>query len=231
MFRRCLVLTIITAIVIPLAGCGAMRFFTGKDVPPLEGYSNVVIASFDIKKPSGKYNSLPIMLSYGIGTRLSLRYRDKGWEFDKSQEVTPIKDKMKELNISSKALYENPQDAVELGQATGADLVVFGQIEEPKFTLERSGKIEYDMSDVSVTGAGRYYAIYQTAKLKAYVKVVDVKSEEVIWNGEIYGYRKYKTRYRTGQAEKMQREETMLADIRKDLVDSISDKLYPPKTQ
>lgn len=224
-------LTLIFSIlfIIPLVGCGIKNVLPSKPVPPLEGYSTVVLVPFDVKKPSGQYAELPTMLSYGIGTKSNVRHQDINLIYDQSREITPVRDKMKELNISSGDIYQDPQAAAKLAESFQADLIIFGQMEEPKFTKEESGKIEEDKTVATVTGSARFYAIYQTAILKADLGVMDVKANQVIWDGRIIGYQKYKTRYRTGNPQKFQRDETMMADVRKDFVAKVVDKLYPAK--
>jgi hypothetical protein len=227
MFKKCLILTFVAVSIIISAGCGVKNTFFRKEMPPLESYSTVVIASFDLAGDAKKYSGLPTMVSYGAGTKLSIRYKDKDWLFDRSEEMRPVCSKMKEMNICAKDICRDCEAAIKLAKAMDADLIIVGSIRDPKFTMQRSGKVEYDMSSVNVTGSDRYYSIYQTAMLKSDVKVVDVTTEMVIWEGKVYGYKKYKTRYRTGNPENYQREETMLADIRKDLVDNLVATLYP----
>jgi hypothetical protein len=226
MCRKYLTLILAIFLMIPLVGCGIKNLLPSKEVPPLEGYSTVVLVPFDVKKPSGQYEDLPIMLSYSIGTSLSVRYQDRNWIYDQSREITPVSDKLKELNLSAGDIYRDPQAAAKLAESLQADLVIAGQAEDPEFTREDSGKIEEDKSKLTVTGAARYYAVYQTAILRADVKLI-TKAPQEIWDGRIYGYTKYKTRYRTGNPKKFQREETMLSDVRKDFVAKFVDKLYP----
>lgn len=226
MLKKNIIIALIL-VVTALSGCGGL--FTSKPVPPLEGYSKIVIAPFDIRKPTGKYTDLPTMISYGMGTKLGIRFRDKELFYDQSNEVTPVSDKMNELKISKTSVFQNDADAIKLGKAFGADLVITGQMKEPSYTIERSGKIEYDMKDVSGLGAARYYNVGQTATLRSKVKVIDVNSGKVIWTGDILGFKRYKTRYRTGQSEITVREETMFADVRKDFVDNSIAKLFPER--
>jgi hypothetical protein len=228
MFRKHLVSILVILLIIPLMGCGIKNAFFKKKVPPLEEYATVVFAPFDLVKPSVQYAELPTMISYGIGTKLGVRYEDKTWIFDQSQEVTPVSDKLKELNISARDTYEDIQAALKLANAFQADLVVVGEMEDPKFTKEESGKIEEDKSKVSVTGAARYYSIHQDALLPINTMIIDVKSGNVIWDGRIVGFKRYKTRYRTGNPPKSEREETMLADVRRELVTQVANTMYPP---
>jgi len=228
MFRKHLVSILIILLIIPLMGCGIKNAFFKKKVPPLGEYSTVVFAPFEFAETSPQYGELPTMISYGIGTKLGVRYKDKTWIFDQSQEVTPVSDKLKELNISARDTFEDIQKALKLGSAFQADLVVVGEMEEPKFTKEESGKIEEDKSQVSVTGAARYYSIHQDALLPINTVIIDVKSGNVIWEGRIVGFKRYKTRYRTGNPPKSEREETMLADVRRELVAQVANTMYPP---
>lgn len=227
MLKRYLAVIFVVVFAISFIGCGAKQVIGTKPVPTLSGYSNVLIAPFDIKKPSGQYGDLPTMLSYGAGTKVSIKFPDKKFTFDQSKEVKVVTDKMKELNLTPKTLYTDPQSALKLAKEMGADLVIVGLLTEPRYDIERSGKIEYEMAEQSATGAARYYAVYQSALLRVNLKIIDVNTGNMLWNDDILGYRKYKTRYRTGESEKVQRDDTMYADIRKDFIDNFAVKLYP----
>lgn len=229
MLKKILLIAVLNISTLLLVSCGIQNVTGGKPVPPLEGYSTIVLAPFVFNKSSGQYEDLPIVMSYGIGNKLSLRFPNKKFIFDQTNDVKPVTDKINELGLDKRAVVENPENALKLAKAFNADLVVVGLLNEPNFTIERSGKIEEDKSKVSNIGALRYYSIYQTATLKSKVRVFDVNTNKELWNGTIYGYKKYKTRYLTGEAEKMVREDTMLADVRKDFVENFVAKLYPEK--
>jgi hypothetical protein len=227
MLKRYLAVIFVVAFAISFIGCGVKNFIGTKPVPTLDGYSKVLIAPFDIKKPTGKFEDLPTMLSYGAGTRLGIKLPDKTWNYDQSREVKPVANKVKELGLTSKKLYEEPESAVTLAKAFDSDLIVVGSFKEPNYTIERSGKVDYDMSKTSVLGAARYYTVRQTAKLRVNVKIIEVSSGKMLWQGDILGYKNYATKYKTQESEKIVREETMYADIRKVFVDIFIAKLYP----
>jgi hypothetical protein len=226
MLKRCLAVIFVATLAISLVGCGIMSVFGGKPVPPLSGYSKVVIAPFEIKKPTGQYTELPTMMTYGAGTKLGIKFKDKSWDFDQSRDMKPITSKMKELGISQNGLFQNTEAAVKIGKAYGADIVILGMATEPKYSIERSGKITEDKSKATRTGS-RFYTVYQKALLRVSIKIVEVNSSKVIWSGDILGYKTYETLYHTGESEKTQREETMFADIRREWVDNFVAKLYP----
>ena len=227
--RLALALTVLLAAAL-MAGCGFGGFkniMPSKEAPPLDDYSAIVLVCADVEKPSGKYEKLTTLLTYAVGTKLEVRSQDKNWIFDKTQEIQPVSDKMKELNISAKDVFMQPQAATKLAEALQADIVIAWQLlEEPRFTKEESGKITEDKSKVSATGTARYYTIHQTAMLKADAKMI-TKASENIWDGRLIGYQKYATQYGTGNPPKSQREETMYSDVRKDFVQKLVDKIYP----
>jgi hypothetical protein len=229
MLKKTLFLLVLIAFTATLLGCGIQNVTGGKSVPPLEGYSKIVIAPFAFSKSSGQYEDLPMLISYGIGTKLSLKFPDKKFFFDQTNDVKPVTDKINELGLNKRAVAENQEAASKLAKAFDADLIIVGFFDEPRFTTEYSSKIEEDKSKVSNIGALRYYSVIQTATLKSKVKVIDVTGSKELWNGVIYGYRRYITKYLTGESPKMQREDSMLADIRKDYVDNIVAKLYPER--
>jgi len=227
MHKNHLALIFTAFIMIPLFGCGLENFLPGKEVPSLDSYSTIVLVSAGADQRSGKYPDLPVMLSYGIGTTLELRREDATWVYDKSQEVAPVTDKMKELNITAKSVFTDPETAAKLAEALQADLVIAWKLtEEPRYTQEESGRITEDRTKVGRTGAARYYTVHQTALLKADAKIV-TKTGEMIWNGKTIGYKKYETRHLTEAPPTYQREETMSSDLRKDFVQQFLDKIYP----
>jgi len=227
MYKRTLILLPVFLVVsLFLASCGYKNVVPIKEVPKLTSYSKIVLVFFN-KKDSQKYQDLPILTSYTTGTNLSVKCKEKEWLYDQSKRVCPVNDELKELGINPYDICQSHSLATKLSESTGVELVVIGQMEEPKFTEDRSGKIEYDMSTVDVTGAARYYAIYQTAILKTDFELIDAKSGQLIWDGRVIGYKKYKTRYRTGSPPAFQREETMLNDVRMDLIKRFVDIIYP----
>jgi len=227
MGKKALILMLALMFVIPqLLGCGIKNALPKKEVPPLDSYSSVVVTFFN-DKPTEKYDGLTTMLSNTIGTRMSIKYEDKVWSYDQSERVCPVKAKLAELNIRVGDIFKDHSLATSLANVLQADLIIIGRLKEPKFTEQRSGKIEYDMSEASVVGATRYYSIYQTAMLIADFEIIDPKAGQVIWDSRIIGYKKYKTRYRTGNPPLLESEKTMLADLRKDLSQKVTDILSP----
>jgi len=217
----------VTILAVSFMGCGFKGALGGKPVPPLDGYSTILIAPFEVKKPSGKFEDLTTMLTYGASTKLGIDVKDKKFFCDQSRDMKPVTTKMNEIGVSQNGLFQDMDAAIKLAKAFDADLVVLGSLIEPRYSIERSGKITEDKSKVSGTGAARYYTVYQKAIVRTNLKIVDVKTSKIIWTGSIIGYKTYETKYLTGENEKVQREETMYADIRKDWAENFSAKLYP----
>jgi hypothetical protein len=227
MGKKHLAMILTALLMLPLFGCGLENLLPGKEVPPLDSYSTVALVSVGADQPSEKYTDLPVMLSYGIGTKLELRREDATWIYDKSQGVTPVSDKIKELNITANDVFGDPETAAKLAEALQADLVITWKLtEEPRYTKEESGRITEDRTKVGRMGAARYYTVHQTALLKAEAKIV-TKTGDMIWDGKTIGYKKYETRYLTEAPPVFQREETMYSDLRKDFVQQFVDKVYP----
>jgi len=231
MCRKHLILVFTAFLIITLTGCGIKQLLPSKKVPPLDSYSTVVILPFEFEKPSAEHETMPTLISYSIGTKLKVRRAEKSWVYDQSQEIRPVSDKLAELNILAKDIFEDPLVAAKVAEAFQADLVITGRLEEPKLTRDDSGQVTYDMKDVSVRGSARYYTVHQTATLPVKIKILDIKENQVIWDGTVIGFRRYATRYRTGSGVKFQRDETMLADVRKELVATFVGKLYPKAKQ
>ena len=227
MGKKHLVMILTALLMIPLFGCGLENILPSKEVPPLDSYSTIILVSAGADQRSGKYPDLPVMLSYGIGRTLELRREDATWIYDKSQEVAPVSDKMKELNITASDVFGDPKTAAKLTEAFQADLVIAWKLtEEPRYTKEESGRITEDRTKVGRMGAARYYTVHQSALLKAEAKIV-TKTGDMIWNGRTVGYKKYETKYLTEAPPVYQRDETMYSDLRKDFVQQFVDKVYP----
>jgi len=235
MCRKHLILIFAVLIIVPLIGCGLENVRPSKELPPLEGYSTVLLAPFEMLDSSVKYaqdlpvEDLPVMISYGIGNKLEVRFEDKKWVYDKSNDISPVSKKLKEMNLSASDLYQDPAAAVKLAEAFQADLVIVGQIKKPEFTVEESGKMKYAMDEMTPTGTARYYTVHQKAILVSDLKLIEAASGQQIWDGRVTGYKKYETDYRTGSPKKLQRESLMLSDVRKDLVNKVVEKIYPAK--
>ena len=228
MCRKHFALVFAVVLVIAFAGCGIKQLLPSKKVPPLDDYNTVLLLPFELDNPPQEYKTLPTQISYAIGTKMKVRHEKKTLVYDQSQEVSPVSKKLKEIGMSAKGTFMDPLASTsKLVEAFGADLIIAGKMDKPKFTREDSGKITYDMKDSSARGAARYYTVYQTATLPANIKIIDAKKNEIIWEGKVIGYKKYATRYLTGSPKKFQRDETMMADIRRDLVQKLVDKLYP----
>ncbi len=227
MCRKHFTLVFAVVLVIAFAGCGIKRLMPSKKVPPLDDYATVLLLPFELDNPSEEYKILATQISYAIGTKMKVRREDKTLLHDQSQEINPVSEKLAELGVSAKDIFEDPLTATKTAEAFGADLVIAGKMDKPNFTREDSGKVSYDMKDVSGLGAARYYTVHQTATLPADIKIIDVKKNEVIWEGSVVGYKKYATRYLTGAPKKFQRDETMMADVRRELVQQLVDKFYP----
>ena len=226
MCRKGLFLILAVVILGSVIGCGIKNALPNKEVPQMHGYSKVALVFFN-KKTNKECENLPALLSYSVGTELSIRCEDKSWVFDQSEKVKPVSDNMEELSVLPCDICQDLQLAATLAESLGADLIIAGMLEEPKYTKEESGKVEYEMTEVNRTGTGRYYAIHQTAILKADIEAIDPVMQKVIWDGRVIGYKKYKTRYLTGNPPEDQREERMLADVRRDLVLKVVNTLSP----
>jgi len=236
MCRKHLIMIFAVLIMVPLMGCGLENVMPGKDIPPLEGYTTVLLAPFDMST-TGTYevelpiNDLPVMVSYGTGNKLEVRHKDRKWIYDKSNDMSPVRSKMKELNLSASDVYQDPAAAAKLAEAFGADIVVVGEMKAPEFTVEESGKMKYAMDEMTPTGTARYYTVHQKAIFPANLKMVEAESGLQIWDGIVTGYTKYETDYRTGSPKRLVRESKMLSDVRKDLVVKIADRIYPAKAK
>ena len=217
---------LLVALPMLLSGCGIRDILPVNEMPSLNDYSRIALI-FYTDKPSKEYGRLPILLSYSVGTELSIYCENKEWIFDRSEQACPVSDRLNELGIRPFELYQNYCLAMKLSQAVQADLVVLGHIEEPELFEEGSRDMEYRMSRVDITGPLIWHPLYQTAILRANLQIIDGKSGRAIWEGKITGFKNYMTWYRAGDPVMLMPERSMLTEVQRDLVKEIFDRLYP----
>ncbi|MDE0465501.1 MAG: hypothetical protein OYL97_00480 [Candidatus Poribacteria bacterium] len=199
--------------------------------PPISDAKRVAVVPFfadagateDVVKLGGR-------ISVNLATRLELIFKDAEWEYDISNKVKPVDDKLTELGLTPEQVYADPALAAKLGQALEADMVIIGMVDKPKLTRQ-----DYDQHLMKqgrqggISGTSTYIRTRLTAIGRARVKVVDAGSGDMLFNNRIRSYLKYWYAYQTQQSEQIifKSDTDRLADLGKYLSLRIAYSLYP----
>lgn len=214
---------------IAIAGCTSEPSITTP--PPIKEAKRVVITPFHAEVGSTEaVSKLGGRISVNLATRLELIFKNAEWEYDLSNKVKPVDDKLMELGLTLAQVYEDHALAAKLGQALEADLVIVGMIEKPSLTrrdfdqhLMKQGR------QGGISGTSTYIRTRLTAIGRTRVKVIDTNSGEIIFNDRIRSYLKYWYAYQTQMSEQQiyKTEEERLADLGKYLPLRIAYMLHP----
>jgi len=218
-------LTIFSAIV--LFGC-----LGGSSVPPLNfsEYTKIAIAPFATKEESAK---MADALPYDIGTQLNLKFKKEGkidWIYYQSEAIQPVREKLTELQLSPEEIYQDPARAKKVGESLGTDLIIVGNVSNPRIEKKDDHTPYYDMSQqAGISGTTRYTLLIQSSTIDISLKAIDVKTGSMVWNVEgMKGYIKYIKAFQSGVPSRDEvSEEVIKADIRKHLARRILHALYP----
>ncbi len=213
--------------------CVAGLWGCGKSVPPLNlsSYTKIAIAPFATEEKAAEFSkSLP----YDTGTQLNLKFKKDNrieWIFDSSEERQPVKDKLNELQLSEKQIDVDPALAAKVGSAVGADLIIVGDVSNPRLKEEFDDTNYYDMSQqAGISGTTKYTLLRQSATITINLKAVDATGN-VAWSAEnLKGYIKYIIPFQATipkGAKKAVEEEIVRADLRKHLAKRILHVIYP----
>ena len=214
---------------IAIAGCTSEPSITTP--PPINEAKRVVITPFYAEAGSTEeVSKLGGRISVNLATRLELIFKNAEWEYDLSNKVKPVDDKLMELGLTLAQVYEDHALAAKLGQSLEADLVIVGMIEKPSLTrrdfdqhLMKQGR------QGGISGTSTYIRTRLTAIGRTRVKVIDTNSGEIIFNDRIRSYLKYWYAYQTQMSEQQiyKTDEERLADLGKYLPLRIAYMLHP----
>ena len=214
---------------IAIAGCVGPPNITTP--PPINEAKRVVITPFYAGADAAEeVSKLGGRISVNLATRLELIFKEAAWEYDLSDKVKPVDDKLTELGLTLAQVYEDPALAAKLGQALEADFVIVGMVEKPSLTRK-----DYDRHLMKqgrqggISGTSTYIRTRLTAIGRTRVKVIDANSNEVIFNSHIRSYLKYWYAYQTQMSEQQiyKTDEERLADLGKYLPLRIAYILHP----
>ena len=216
---------------IAMAGCGGDGEIDIDTPPPISEAKRVAVVQFFADAEAAEdVSKLGRRISVNLAERLALIFKEAEWDYDISNKVKPVADKLTELGLTVEQVYADPALAAKLGQALGADMIIVGTIDEPKLTRR-----DYDQHLMKqgrqggISGTSTYIRTRLTAIGRSRVKVIDTSSGEIIFNNRIRSYLKYWYAYQTQQSEQQifKSDVDRLADLGKHLPLRIAYTLYP----
>ena len=214
-----------------MAGCGGDGEIDIDTPPPISEAKRVAVVQFFADAEAAEdVSKLGRRISVNLAERLALIFKEAEWDYDISNKVKPVADKLTELGLTVEQVYADPALAAKLGQALGADMIIVGTIDEPKLTRR-----DYDQHLMKqgrqggISGTSTYIRTRLTAIGRSRVKVIDTSSGEIIFNNRIRSYLKYWYAYQTQQSEQQifKSDVDRLADLGKHLPLRIAYTLYP----
>ncbi len=205
-------------------GCGGNKPIIDLNEPQ---YAKIAIAPFAVDKGAEDM----ARLVQDLGTSLSLAVEDKEWIYDQSEQLAPIGNALKNDKLTAEEIFIDPALATKVGSNVGADLILVGKIGKPRIQTKVDPNIYYDKSTAFVTGtAQRFVLIIQSGIEEVDLKLVDVKTGEVSWEGSIKGYIKYFREFmQQDPAKDYARipEGQLKADLRTHMLKQIQATLFP----
>ena len=225
----------LTILSIPLL-CITMVGCIGNEVnittpPPISEAKRVVITPLYAEAGAAEnVSKLGSRISVNLAVRLELILKEAEWIYDLSDQVKPVDDKLNELGLKLTQVYEDPALAAKLGEGLEADLVIVGMVEKP--SLDQQDYNQHLMKQGrqgGISGTSTYIRTRLTAIGRTRVKVVNVKSGELVYNNHIRSYLKYWYAYQTQMSEMQifKTEEERFADLGKYLPLRIAYMLHP----
>ena len=104
------------------------------------------------------------------------------------------------MGVTLNHMFEDTALAAKVGRELNVDLVVVGKLNDPTFSrkdydrlLRRQGR------QVGISGSATFVRTRLSAHMRAWIKVIDTKSGQLIFNNSIRGYIKYWYAYQTEQ--------------------------------
>ncbi len=205
---------------------------TPKAGSPMNNYASgkIAIAPFDFEEGAEEIAKL----TSDVGTRLKLKLKENEWIFDKSEALQPVADQLAKLGLSPKKIYVDPKVAVEVGKALGVDVIIVGHVSSPRMEHELDDAKYYDMSQpVGLARANIYTLLKQRANIDVSLKVVDVKSEAVVWQKDkLKGSIKYVKCFQAQSPRPLKKpkdEKVVKANMREHITLRVIHALYPDK--
>lgn len=210
-------------ILVLVVGCGASL----NTPPPLEQATAVAVTPFLGEEESGVLGKwVPINLT----TRLELALKETEWVYDQSEKVAPVATKLKEFGLTLNDIFTDPALAAKVGQGLKVDLIIMGNMENPKFSRrDYNAVLRKHGRKGGISGAASYNRARQSALVKTRIKIVDTKTGELIFDDKILDYLKYWHAFQLENRNmvRYKTEKEMMADLGNHLPRRIAYALYP----
>jgi hypothetical protein len=213
-------------------GCGSS--IEGEKIaepPPFETAKGIAFAPFITDEESaiiGKW--VPIRLA----TNFELKFKNEDkmieWIYDRSEVLNPVASKLQEMGVTLTHIFEDAALAAKLGRELNADLIVLGKVDSPKFKRTQYDKpVKRLGKQAGISGSATYIRVRLAANTRTWVKVIDTKSGQLVFNDSIGGYIKYWYAFQTQQRAQVifKTDSDMMADLGKHVSKRIAYTLDP----
>lgn len=209
-------------------GCGGDGEVNITTPPNISEAKRIALAPFFAE--TEEVSQLGGRISVNLAQRLELVFKEAEWQYDISNNVKPVQDKMAELGLTLNQIYADPALAAKLGQALNADMLIIGMMEKPKLNQQDYNQLLMKQGrQGGISGTSTYIRTRLTALGKVRVKVIDTASGELLFNNRIQSYLKYWYAYQTQQSEQQifKSPEDRMADLGQYLSRRIAYVLHP----
>ena len=193
-------LAVLTGLLV-VSGCG--KVIEGEKIttpPPLEQAQGIAVAPFIAETTEKLGRWVPVRVAENFELKFKNADKDIQFIYDQSKSVNPVASKLEEMGITLNHMFEDAALAAKVGRELNIDLVVVGKLNDPTFSrkdydrlLRRQGR------QVGISGSATFVRTRLSAHMRAWIKVIDTKSGQLIFNNSIRGYIKYWYAYQTEQ--------------------------------
>lgn len=223
-------LLILTGFVI-VAGC--TKAIEGEKIttpPPIEQSQGIAIAPFIAETAEKLGRWVPIRVAEYFDLKFKNADKDLQFIYDQSKSVNPVASKLEEMGVTLNHMFEDTALAAKVGRELNADLIVVGKLDEPTFArkdyntlLQRLGR------QAGISGSATFVRTRLSAYMRAWIKVIDTKSGQLVFNNSIRGYIKYWYAYQTEQRRQVtfKTDSEMEADLGQHLSRRVAHALDP----
>jgi hypothetical protein len=160
--------------------------------------------------------------------------------FDESGDRRPVSEAVEELGITLEEAYADPKLAGKVAAKLGVDMILIGNVREPRFKTDESDRPVYDMSEYAGLSKGDtiYVITYQNVTTRIWLKAVSAAGE-LVWQtgspppeepGHVQAYIKYARAHKLQAPERpVVEQEQIVTHLRDHIWRLLAHRLYPSK--
>ena len=180
---------------------GCTKAFEGEKIttpPPLEQAQGIAIAPFIAEMAEKLGRWVPIQVAENFDLKFKNADKEIQFIYDQSKSVNPVASKLEEMGVTLNHMFEDTALAAKVGRELNTNLIVVGKLDEPSFArkdyntlLQRLGR------QAGISGSATFVRTRLSAYMRAWIKVIDTNTGQLIFNNSIRGYIKYWYAYQT----------------------------------